>query len=201
MRITVWNDYICPWAYAARPQTAWLRRQVDGDGRPVDVRVRSFELHPDLPTEGRPTRPGGRLDRVLDHIAGECAARGQPFVKPVRTPNSRRVLSLAELVARRHPDSFDRFDEAAAQAHWVDGRDLGDDAVLASLLESVGVERSLLDDVDRAGAELLAAARTDAMDIGATATPSWQIGDLVVTGLHDDAQFHRWVERILARPG
>jgi hypothetical protein len=35
------------------------------------------------------------------------------------------------------------------------------------------------------------------MDVGATATPSWQIGELVVTGLHDDAQFRRWVGRIL----
>ena len=22
--VTLWNDYICPWAYAARPLTAWL---------------------------------------------------------------------------------------------------------------------------------------------------------------------------------
>ena len=47
MRITVWNDYICPWAYASRPQTEWLRRRVAGHD--VDLEIHGFELHPDLP--------------------------------------------------------------------------------------------------------------------------------------------------------
>lgn len=202
MLITVWNDYICPWAYAARPQTAWLRHRAEGvvvEGRPVEIRVRGFELHPDLPPAGRATRPGGRLDRVFDHIAHECDQRGQAFVKPTRTPNSRRVLALAELVSARAPDAFLRFDEAAARAHWVEGLALDDEEVLGSLLDRAGVERALLADIDRDGLELLHEARADAMDVGATATPSWQIGDLVVTGLHPDAQFQRWIGRILDR--
>jgi predicted DsbA family dithiol-disulfide isomerase len=197
MRITVWNDYICPWAYAARPQTDWLIGQV----APLDVEVitRSFELHPDLPIEGRPIRPDGRFDHVLDHIAVECERRGHPFVKPSRTPNSRRVLALAELVHAEHPAAFPAFDDHVARAHWVEGRPIDDDAVLASLLAGAGVDPGLIDEIEHEGMRLLAAARRDAMDVGATATPSWQIGDLLVTGLHDDAQFRRWIGRILER--
>ena len=176
VRITVWNDYICPWAYAARPQTAWLVEQTADLG--VDVLTRSFELHPDLPSEGRPVRPGSRLDQVLEHIAVECDRRVHPFVKPLRTPNSRRVL---------------------ASAHWVEGRPIDDDAVLAGLLKDSSIDPSLIDEIEDEGMRLLASARSDAMDVGATATPSWQIGELVVTGLHDDAQFQRWIRRILDR--
>ncbi len=197
VRITVWNDYICPWAYAARPQTAWLEEQTaDQD---VEVVTRSFELHPDLPAEGRPLRLGGRLDQVLDHIALECERRGHPFVKPERTPNSRRVLALAELVQARRSDAFSDFDHSVAHAHWVEGRPIDDDAVLADLLHDSRIDSSLIDEIEDEGMKLLASARRDAMDVGATATPSWQIGDLVITGLHDDAQFRRWIGRILDR--
>lgn len=209
MHITVWNDYICPWAYAARPQTAWLRDQVAAkeakNGDPgnvtVEISVRSFELHPDLPLEGSEVRPGGRLDKVFDHIAEECAKREQPFSKPTRTPNSHRILALAELVNLHHPETFLSFDEAVARAYWVEGRAIDDSNEVAELLGGLGLDRSLMAEVDDLGDELLAKARAAAMDVGATATPSWQINDLVVTGLHDDAQFQRWVGRILERSG
>jgi len=198
VHITVWNDYICPWAYAARPQTAWLRSQLDAAGV-GSVTVRSFELHPDIPMDGRTNRAGGRLDQVFDHIGVECASRGQAFSKPIRTPNSHAILALAELVSVRHPENFIAFDDAIATAHWVTGEAIDDPAVVDSLLLKAGLtpaeltSESAIADGDR----LLAEARAAAMEVGATATPTWQIGDLVVTGLHDDAQFQRWVRRIL----
>jgi predicted DsbA family dithiol-disulfide isomerase len=167
----------------------------------ITITIRSFELHPDIPAEGSSVRPGGRLDKVFDHIAEECRERRQPFVKPKRTPNSHRILALAELVNDRHPDVFPAFDDAVAHAHWVEGRAIDDEVVVARLLGVVGLDPSLLDDVDGLGERLLAESRTDAMNAGATATPSWQINDLVVTGLHDDAQFQRWVGRILEHSG
>ena len=202
VRITVWNDYICPWAYAARPQTAWLRAEVAGrqiDAQAVTVAVRGFELHPDLPPEGAAVRPGGRLDQVFDHIATECAKRNQPFVKPSRTPNSQRVLALADLVHAEHLDAFASFDDAVAKAHWVEGQRIDDDRVLSELLSGAGIDPALLDRVGDEGRALLDYGRCEAMDVGATATPTWQINDLVVTGLHDDAQFRRWIGRILDR--
>jgi len=198
VHITVWNDYICPWAYAARPQTEWLRSQIDAAGVGT-VTVRSFELHPDIPAEGRTNRPGGRLDQVFDHIANECASRGQRFKKPARTPNSHATLALAELVSVRHPEHFVAFDDAVAAAHWVDGSAIDDPGVVRALLVAAGLDPDELTSASAVAEseELLEVARSEAMDVGATATPSWQIGDLVVTGLHDDAQFQRWVGRIL----
>lgn len=202
MHITVWNDYICPWAYAARPQTAWLRARIAEAGLdPSCVTVRSFELHPDIPADGRANRVGGRLDQVFDHIATECETRGQPFNKPARTPNSHAILALAELVSDRHPDVFEAFDDAVARAHWVDGAAIDDPAVVHRILGEVGLDAHAMtsDEAAAEGEQLLANARAAAMEVGATATPAWQIGDLVVAGLHEDAQFQRWVGRILAQ--
>lgn len=197
--ITVWNDYICPWAYASRSQTDWLRRQVAG--RDIEIEVHGFELHPGIPAEGRAVRPGGRLDQVLDHIAAQCHERDLPFAKPTRTPNSRRALALSELVHAHHHDAFLAFDDGMARAHWVEGRSIDDDQVLAAILDEAGIDVDLIHRIDGEGGALLDTARERAMNAGATATPSWQINDLVVTGLHDDAQFHRWVGRILERSG
>ncbi len=202
MHITAWNDYICPWAYAARPQTRWLKEQLAAHGEGT-VTVRGFELHPDIPPGGRDVRPDGRLDRVFDQFAVEWAARGQAFEKPSRTPNSRSILALAELVRHRHPDQFEAFDDAVADAHWVRGLAIDDPDVVRSLLVDCQLDPAALLDADAQpeGSQLLADARSAAMEVGATATPSWQIGDLVVTGLHDDAQFHRWIGRILDAAG
>ena len=191
----MWTDYICPWAYAARPHTEWLR------ANGATVVIRAYELHPDLPLDGRPIRPGGRLDHVLDHIAEVCAEHGQPFVKPTRTPNSRRSLVLFEIVAADDRVEAAALDRDLAAAHWVDGLAIDDPAVLDDLLRRrLGSTRSAQVREQFAvgeGAELLAESRELAHDVGATATPAWRIGELTITGLHAPEQFQRWAGRLL----
>jgi predicted DsbA family dithiol-disulfide isomerase len=193
--VTLWTDFICPWAYAARPLTDWLRRQG------ADVTVRAYELHPHLPPEGRPIRPGGRLDAVLDHIAGECARAGQPFTKPTRSPNSRLALEVLEL-ASAHGHETGRLVEAAlSEAHWVRGDAIDDPDRLESILRD-HLERNVVDGLCRQrsageGGRLVDAARVDALEVGVTATPGWRIGELTITGLHPADQFQRWAGRVL----
>lgn len=193
--MTLWNDYICPWAYAARPLTAWLRAEG------VAVRVRSFELHPEIPPEGHRVRPGGRLDRVFDHIADECAASGLEFSKPDRSPNTHRLLGMTELVAAHWPDSFDQVDVDLARLHWVTGGDLDDDEALDAILGGAGVDVGKLRDLeaDGAGEDLLQASMAAAAEAEVTGTPAWRIGPMTITGLHPEPQFRRWAERLIER--
>lgn len=195
--VTVWNDYICPWAYAARSHTDWLRE------RGVTIELKAYELHPDLAPEGRPVRPGGRLDAVFDHIATECAADGRAFVKPTRTPNSRHCLELIELVAVHAPEAHQALDAAFAEGYWVDGLDLGSAEVCTALLLE-HLPASKVDELaerqsEGEGRRLLDVTREEAHDLGVTATPAWRIGELTVTGLHPPQQFQRWAERLLNR--
>ncbi|MEM8922254.1 MAG: DsbA family protein [Actinomycetota bacterium] len=198
MQVTVWTDYICPWAYGARPRTAWLVEQG------VTLRYRAYELHPDLPPEGRPVRPGGRLDGVFDHIAAEGERQGQPFVKPTRSPNSRRALELLELTQHHVPGAVVALDEALARAHWVEGRAIDDPAVLAAVASAaMGEEQprtALLERWrDGEGGTLVDASKAAAHEVGVTATPAWRIGGLTITGLHPSEQFERWAGRLLRR--
>lgn len=197
MEVIVWNDYICPWAYAARPRTAWLRDQR------ATIGLRAYELHPNLPPEGRPIRPGGRLDKVLDHIGAECERQGQPFVKPDRSPNSRRCLELFEIVNAAHPNDIAGLDDDLAEAHWVKGLAIDDPAVLEAVLRD-RLGKPAADDVisrhaDGEGSRLLDESKALAHDVGVTATPSWRIGELTITGLHPPEQFERWAGRLLTR--
>jgi predicted DsbA family dithiol-disulfide isomerase len=194
-RVTVWNDYICPWAYAARPRTDWLR------GRGVDVDMRFYELHPTIGPEGRATRPGGRLDGVFDHIADECATAGLDFIKPTRTPNSRRCLEVMELLRAHYDTHLTAVDAAMARAHWVEGRPLDDRSVVHTIVAANAGDDVANDVADRLddgeGSALLAASRDEAHDVGVTATPGWRIGELTITGLHPPEQFERWAGRVL----
>lgn len=204
MEITVWNDYICPWAYAARPLTAWLR--TEAALHEVTIVQRSFELHPDIPAVGAPVRPSGRLDLVFEIVSSECAKEGLEFRKPVRSPNSHLALQIAEITNDRAPTRFVAVDEALARAHWVEGRAIDDPEVLAEILEEAGTREVGLDPdsafglvADGIGAQLLAASQAAAHDVGIAATPAWLIDDFAITGLQPRAQFERWMSRVLAR--
>ena len=54
MHAVVWSDYICPWAYLGRDRTVLLC------SLGVDVVPLPYELHPELPPQGRTIRPDGR---------------------------------------------------------------------------------------------------------------------------------------------
>ncbi len=203
MHVRVWSDYICPWCYLGRDRTALLR------ARGADVTVLPFELHPDLPAEGRAVRPDGRLASLHRMIAAECEAAGMAFRPPTHIPNSRRALDMAEIVRARWPSSFAAVDDALMTAHFVEGRDIGDLDVLGAVAEEAGAPG---DDVVRAVASgeghgavdaSIAAARAH----GIAATPAWlfDIGSdddgFVIPGVQPRELFARVVDRLRARTG
>jgi len=195
VRITVWNDYICPWAYAARPHTAWL----ESEGH--EVIVRSYELHPDLPPDGRAVRAGGRLDKVFDHIADICDSSGLEFVKPQRSPNTHKILGVCEVVQAHAPESFRAFDRELAAIHWVRGQSLDDPDIVRLALQVADAPVDQIEELvaDGEGERLLEQSMADALEFEVTGTPAWRIGELTISGLHPLEQFQRWVNRLAAR--
>ncbi len=168
----------------------------------VEVTIRPFELHPELPPEGREHRPGGRLDRVFDVIEAECRDLGLDFTRPTRTPNSRRALETASVVQVHFPEHFEALDESLYRAHWVDGLDIGDRAVIDRLVAAAGASATEVFEfvADGIGYDIVKASMDDARDHGVVSTPSWWVDDaLLIPGAQPRDTITRWITKLQSR--
>jgi predicted DsbA family dithiol-disulfide isomerase len=89
------------------------------------------------------------------------------------------------------PDAFTVLDRALFTAYFVEGRDIGDAAVVDELVLASGAGPVELDD------NLLTGSMSAAYDAGVSATPAWFIDDrLVIPGVQDRSYYERMVERL-----
>jgi predicted DsbA family dithiol-disulfide isomerase len=198
MQVLVWSDYICPWCYLGRDRNALMT------SLGVKVSQFPFELHPDLPPEGRAVRQRGRLAAVYDLIALECAEAGMPFRAPTHVPNSRLALETSEVVRLGWPDAFAALDRLLFEAHFVTGLDIGDQLVINALVDAAGAPTDeVYGAVDAAlGRAAVNASIEVAREHGIAATPAWLFGnDFVVPGVQPRDLFERVITRLRARTG
>ena len=146
LTVEVVHDLVCPWCYlGTRRLVRTIRRRPD---LLVDLVWRPFLLNPDMPRLGM-----SRSDYVVRKFGGEDRARrlytsiteiGRVegvqfrFDRVRRTPSSVDAHRLVRWAAR-----FGRADgvvEALFAAHFADGRDLGDPAVLSAVAGSCGLD-------------------------------------------------------------
>jgi predicted DsbA family dithiol-disulfide isomerase len=196
VRVTVWSDYCCPWCYLALDRLDLL------DELGVGVDILPFELHPEIPPDGRRHRPDGRTAAVFARVGEECAAAGLAFAPPGATPNTAMVLAGSEAVGRTSPDAFPALHRRLFRAHFVDGLDLGDEAVVDALAAEAGADVDALRAwrADGRAEAAVAEARAAATEAGVTATPAFRFDTgLFVTGVHPRASLARWVTRMQAR--
>lgn len=192
MRAIVWSDYLCPWCYLGQARTALL------EGLGVTVRLVPFELHPDLPPEGRPL--GERRQSAYARLAELCAHAGLDFRIPAVVPNTRdahrAALCLAETADQIAVDGFHR---GAFEAYFVRGDFLGDPDVVDGLLTDAGGDAQAYRAGVASGAldQRVLDFREQAIDAGATGAPSWLIEDrFLIPGVQDPDYFERVFRRV-----
>lgn len=198
MEATCWSDYLCPWCYVGQDRS----RQMESLG--VTVVHRPYELHPEIPAEGRAIRPDGRLAPTFRRIAAECEEIGLPFSPPTRMPNTRRALETAEQVRLHHPEAFDALHAALFDAHFAAGLAIDDPEVIDRLVASAGAPagtvRAAVDAGDAAAA--VTASMDEARAAGVSSTPTWVLDNgFAVPGALDHATLERWVTKMVARSG
>lgn len=148
LRVDVFSDVVCPWCFVGKRR---LERAVQllGDDVNLDVTWRPFQLNPTMPREGIDrheyrARKFGSQARS-DALDAQLAAVGREvgldfrFDLIARTPNTfdaHRLLRLA-----RERDVQDRVAEGLFRAYFVEGRDVGDHAVLADVATRAGLDR------------------------------------------------------------
>lgn len=202
LSIEVVYDLVCPWCFLGlRRLRRTLRRRPD---LAFELIWRPFLLNPDMPRAGM-----ARPDYVVRKFGGEDRARrlyasiteigraeGVPFRfdRIRRTPATVDAHRLIRLAAR-----YGRADvmvDVLYAAHFTDGRDIGDTAVLAAIAASYGLDASLVrrhlasdDGIDAVHAENLRAHR-----LGINGVPCF-----VISGRHAiaGAQEPEVIERLL----
>lgn len=119
---------------------------------------------------------------MIAHVERFAAGFGVPLRVPARSPNTRAALAVAEFArdqGRLHP-----FRDAAMRAHWRDGRDLEDPAVLAACAAEAGLDpaaaRAAI--TDPALVARVDAMGRDAARAGVTGIPTFLVGRRRVVG-------------------
>lgn len=171
----------------------------------VDVVWWPFELHPEIPPEGRHVDEllsgSRRTQQYREHLKAYAAEAGIPLASNRHVSNSHRALELAEFARDR--GAFDAVHNELFRRYFELAEDIGDVDVLCDIAVGAGLNP------DEFRAELLIgryAALIDrttaiARERGVTATPTMILGDrLVITGAQDLLVYEDALRRLGAPP-
>jgi predicted DsbA family dithiol-disulfide isomerase len=181
----VWYDFICPFCYVGQQRTRIL---ADAG---VSVAQLPFQAHPDIPIEG--VAAGPRTGPMYAMLAREAADAGLPLTWPSRLPNTRLALTAAEWLRDGDQARFARLHERLFAAHFANGEDLGDPAVIDRHLRFVGADPlSFWTAVDDGSAQA-AVDEAEALgrSLGVQGTPAWLVGQRLINGLMPALEFER----------
>ncbi|MGI5272834.1 DsbA family oxidoreductase [Nonomuraea sp. CA-218870] len=144
MKVEIFSDVACPWCYVGHARFARAARAYRDRGGSIEVTMRPFQLNPDAPAEGEPLLEA--LERKFGTGAGQMATR----VTGVAAEDGLdlrfdRAVSANTLEAHRliavatGQDRGEEMAERLFRAHFTDGLNVGDPAVLAKLAAEAGV--------------------------------------------------------------
>ena len=178
LTIDVVSDVVCPWCYLGEKR---LEAALAEESRPVALRWRPYQLDPTIPNGGldraeymeRKFGRDGRLKSIHDHLVRLGAEVGIPFAfdKIERAPNTldaHRLIRWAG-AARTQREVVDRL----FRAYFVEGRDVGDRAVLLDVAAASGLDAAVVDKLFAEGMDADAVRReiAEAQATGVTGVP------------------------------
>jgi predicted DsbA family dithiol-disulfide isomerase len=111
----------------------------------VKVQFVHFPLHPDTPQEGKSLGElfrgrGYDIAKMQAQMRARMAAEGLPYGERKMTYNSRLAQELAKW-ADSQPGG-DAIHDALFRAYFVDGRNIGDPAVLIDVAKHIGLDEA-----------------------------------------------------------
>jgi predicted DsbA family dithiol-disulfide isomerase len=182
-RIDIVSDTICPWCYIGKRQLERALAMLAKEGLTFQVHWNPFQLNPDMPQEGRDRAAyrawkfgSAEKSAALDQRITEAAANvGLPFRTDLmtRTPNTIDAHRLIWFAGQHgHQDAAM---EAVFKAYFIEGRDVGDHAVLADCAVEAGLPRQAVMDFlasDLADKEMRAGDQA-AREAGVSGVPSF----------------------------
>ena len=203
-RITIYSDYVCPFCYLGRQSLSQYQdtrdEKLDIDWHPFDLR--SHKRRPDGSIDS--SVEDGKDDEYYEQAKEGVRRLQEKYGVEMTLDISTDIDSLpAQVVSYYLKEHFDyetwlAFDESVFEALWQDGTDIGDEALLVDLAESVGVDgdevESALDDE-----ALRAEVRekfAEAQRHGVTGVPTFAYAGSAARGAVPPEQLERLVEGV-----
>ena len=208
IKLDIFSDPVCPWCYLGK---ANLDRALEAHpDHPFQIEWHPFQLNPDMEPAGVDKQAyllarfgsQAQLDAIHQRFRDIAKANGVRMDPdtPKRIPNTlnaHRLIHWAGLEGRQS-----LVVAAVMRAYWVEGRDIGNPAVLADIAAGSGmdravVERLLASDADR---DTVTAREAHARSRGVSAVPTFLIaGQYVVSGAQPPEMWGKAIEEMTAQ--
>jgi len=191
IKLDIFSDPVCPWCYLGKANLD--RAMEQNPDHPFAIEWHPFQLNPDMEPAGVDKRAyllqrfgsEQQLQSIHDRfrqIAKQNGVQMDPDT-PKRIPNTlnaHRVIHWAGLESLQT-----RAVSALMRAYWVEGRDIGNTAVLADIAAGVGMDRAVVERLLASDADLdtVKAREAHARERGVNAVPTFLIANqYVVSG-------------------
>jgi predicted DsbA family dithiol-disulfide isomerase len=191
IQISITSDFICPWCYVGERH---LARAIERLPAAIEVQLRwlPFELNPDMPIEGMDrrtylSRKFGSWERIRaiqaqTVLAGRDDGATFDYEAIKRTPNTflaHRVSWLAEREGKQRA-----WAEAAFEAYFARGQDLGSAEVLAEIASGSTLDGNAVAAFlsSEAGVDSVRALEREALERGIRGVPYFDIAGTAIVG-------------------
>jgi len=201
--VTVYSDYICPFCYLGRESLNRYReeteKKLEVDWHPFDLRAQKRKPNGEIDETVDDGKDSEYFDEVRKNVEKLSEKYEVEMVGIDELPDgvdSLDAQAVSLYVKEEHPERWEAFDEAVFEALWVEGRDIGDDDVLAEIADEVGIDADEIHDAlnDESLRENLRRMFLDAKEDGITGVPTFVHGEHFCRGAVPPEQLRRLVE-------
>jgi predicted DsbA family dithiol-disulfide isomerase len=207
--IDVVSDVVCPWCYIGKKQLDAALDAIPSGQRPA-VNWHPFQLNPDLPEAGIPRRSyleakfGGpdRAAEIYERVgrAGREVGIEFDFERIEKQPNTFDAHRLIAWAGQQPGDKVEALVEALFRAYFIDGRFIGDPAVLAAVAGEAGLDATAAREMLAGdwGTDELAAREEQARNAGVSGVPFFIFNQrLAVSGAQGADKLRETLEQSL----
>lgn len=206
MQIDIVSDTVCPWCFIGKRRIG--RAMAMRPDIRFDVQWRPYRLDPTIPREGVDRRAylkakfgdSPRSSAMGDAIRSEGAGEGIAFAfdKIAKSPNtldSHRLVRWAGSAGVQ-----DALVERLFQSYFIDGKDVGDAAVLSAIATEAGMDGELVSQLLAGDADLAAVEREAGManEMGISGVPTFIFdGKFMISGAREAELLVRVIDKAL----